>query len=112
MDGRLLAHRSTLAEIQFKGPLLRFEELTLDEAGVIYADFMNFVREHGVDDTDDMWRLYVKILHSWGIMCPHQQSYRIYEMVDGSFGTAGSPLPFSESKWFTCLLCDAEVINR
>lgn len=108
----MVEHRRLLEESGYTGPLLRYDELTYEDNMAIYRELQELVRKDGVADGLDMWRLYVSVLHTWGVMCPHHQSFRIYEFGNGVYDASDTPITFDECRWFLCLLCDATVINR
>jgi hypothetical protein len=108
MSYRLTDHRRLLEAMEYKGPLLSFDQLTLEEKQIIHADFMSLVRQLGAEGVMEMWILYAQTLHIWGIMCPHPQGLRLYD----GFQQADMPLSFEDSHWYSCRLCSAIVINR
>jgi hypothetical protein len=105
---RLESHRAALEQSERRGSLLRFDELNSHERERIHADFMTKVRLNGVEDLWQMWCLYVETLHAWGIMCPHPQTFRLYD----GYRLSDMPVTFSDSVWYECRLCQAAVINR
>lgn len=105
---RLREHRKNLKGDGYRGPLLRFDELTAEERNVVHGDFMERMRRDGADGLWEMWCIYVETLHLWGVICPHPIPFRLYE----GFHETDSPVSFEDSQWFHCRLCQSAVINR
>lgn len=105
---RLEKHRKDRELNKSAGSLLTVEELTSDELVLVNSDFVNRMK-NGVDSSlDEMYATYSKVLHEWGVMCPHPLPYRLY---DGQM-KFDLPRSFDESRWYDCQLCGAAVINR
>lgn len=107
-ETRLERHRSSFREARCVGPLIQLEELNQDEIALINSEFWERCRRVRTDDIQTIYSIYVATLHEWGIMCPHPQPHRLYE----GWYRADTPIPFEESRWFDCMLCNATVINR
>lgn len=107
-ETRLERHRTEFSLARGVGPLLQLEELDPDEICLVNAEFLERARRINADDITKMYDAYISTLHNWGVMCPHPQPHRLY---DGWHRT-DTPVPFEESRWFNCVLCDAVVINR
>lgn len=88
--------------------MLRYEDLTTEEQALVYTTFMARVRHVQSEDIVSFHRTYTEVLHEWGVMCPHHQAYRLYD----GWTSSDTPVPFEESRWFRCSLCDSLVINR
>lgn len=105
-ETRLEEHRKMFKFNEYKGSLLRIEDLSQDERDLVNTEFMNQCK--GAENIDALYKVYVKVLHSWGIMCPHPQRQRFYDNI----GTSDIPISFETSKWFECKACNTSVINR
>lgn len=103
---RLLSHREAFlgAEESMTGPLLRHPDLTSSEQALIKADFL---RKRPIDGMPDHV-LYLRVMHSWGVICPHPQESRMYEGLYWS----DSQVKFAECSWYACGICECIVINR
>jgi len=106
---RLEEHRTAFVFNKGVGPLLRIDQLSHEEIDLVNAEFFARMRLRPEGSSfEEMYREYAASLGSWGIMCPHPLGFRLY---DGSRDSR-SPLPFSESRWYSCRLCSTAVINR
>jgi hypothetical protein len=105
---RLERHRDEFNLNRGVGPLLELEELEPDEIKLVNAEFLSRVRRVQPEDIVAIYDAYVETLHRWGIMCPHPQHQRLYD----GWLRADTPIKFDESRWFSCGLCGASVINR
>lgn len=105
---RLIEHRRRREADADRGPLLTFEELDRDEREAINSDFLARVRMLGAEGEAALYRIFVDTLHSWGVMCTHPQSFRLYDGNRNSY----APLDFEQSRWYSCLVCGCSVINR
>lgn len=105
---RIEQHREDFESRKYCGNLIRIEELSTEEIMLINASLFNEMRLSESETLDDYYQIYIKTLHSWGIMCPHPQYKRLY------YGNIKSeyPINFEHSKWYDCLLCGTSVINR
>ena len=107
-ETRLERHRDAFQLAHGVGPLIQLEELDPEEVALINSDFLERVRLTRADDILAIYDVYVATLHSWGVMCPHPTSRRLYE----GWHRMDTPVPFEDSRWFHCELCSATVINR
>lgn len=105
---RLEKHRKSLLEEKRFGPLLRVEDLQVDEISLINSSFLELCRARKVSNIEETYSAYVDTLHQWGVICPHPLVHRRYD----GFSRSDAPVPFETSKWYTCQLCRAMVINR
>lgn len=106
-ETRLEEHRRNFRAAKYRGPLLRLDELTIDERSLINTDFI--ARCAGcAENLEQIYVMYVETLHSWGVMCPHPDSHRLYE----GWQRTDTPVPFEDARWFRCAICAADVINR
>lgn len=96
---RELFHRNKLC-----GPLLRWSDLTVDAQGMLTRHFIAKSRDVS---GPPITRLYVEILHSWGVMCPHPLSYRLYD----GWRASDYAIPAEDSRWFSCGMCGTAVVN-
>lgn len=101
---RLVSHRNAFlgSKVPMTGPLLRYADLNGAEQSLIRSDFIG--RGSGPIDPG----LYLEVMHSWGVMCPHPRELRLYEGLYRSV----KPMGFDESPWFACGICECIVINR
>lgn len=106
-ETRLETHRREFRRAEFRGPLIRIEELSRPEIDLINGEFLERCKG-SAEDIDQIYSAYVQTLHSWGVICPHPQHQRMY---DGYYRTH-IPQRFEDSRWYTCNLCQAIVINR
>jgi hypothetical protein len=86
------------------GPLLKHDELVPAEQALLREDFL---RQRVGSDLPDH-TLYLGVMHSWGVICPHPQDRRVYEGLYWS----DSSVPFDECSWYSCGVCNCIVINR
>lgn len=86
------------------GPLLRHSDLNPAEQALIKADFRRRRPVEGMPDHV----LYLRVMHSWGVICPHPQESRMYEGLYWSDSGVG----FDECPWYVCGVCECIVINR
>lgn len=103
-DG-LRSHRDSFVASRLTGPLLRWRDLTDRAQALLTQEFIaasSDVRGPAVTD------LYPRVLHSWGVMCPHPSTYRLY---GGERAYEREPL-FEREPWFSCGLCRSLVVNR
>ena len=100
-------HRKEFIRLNGVGPMIRVDDLSQEEIGLINADFLERCRGRA-DDINAIYTTYVQTLHSWGVICPHPIPHRAYE----GFHRTDVPLRFEEARWFDCRLCGAAVINR
>ena len=107
-ETRLEQHRTSFREARGVGPLIQLEELDPDEIALINAEFLEHVRRMKADDIGAIYDAYIETLHRWGVMCPHPQRDRLYD----GWCSVDTPVPFEESRWYSCRLCNAIVINR
>lgn len=75
---------------------MRLEELTGGELSLLNNDFFDRVRERAPETLEEMYQLYISVLHRWGVMCPHPIDRRKYD---------------TSSRWYDCSLCRASVIG-
>ena len=109
MTTMIEARRERLEQVGFVGQrLLQIHELNSDDLVVLNNCFLERVKVLSTDDLTSIYGAYTAVLHEFGIMCPHTQSFRLY----GGQLRSDSPVPFAESHWFDCQLCGAAVINR
>lgn len=103
---RLVSHRDQFrgSLIPMTGPLLRHSDLNDSERSLLKGDFLK--RRTSSELPDHL--LYLDVMHSWGVMCPHPQSSRRYE---GIF-CWDHPPGFNEFKWYSCEVCECAVINK
>jgi hypothetical protein len=62
-----------------RGPMLMLSELTAPEKELVQKDLLRDARVKRIDFTGDgdeqlFDQLYLEVLHSWGIACPHPTS--------------------------------------
>lgn len=100
---RLETHRDLYNSGNRKTTLLRFEELSAREARMVNRDVFASIRE----SADDPYKLYARVLSSWGVMCPHPQSKRLYAGLQ-RFHT---PQPASRYHWYSCECCGSLSVN-
>ena len=105
---RLERHRIEFENARRMGPLLPLDDLDPEEVALVNRSFLERCRRDRVDGIDQMYEAYVGSLHEWGVMCPHPQHLRLYD----GWQRSDSPLPFTESPWFSCGICRAAVMNR
>jgi hypothetical protein len=86
------------------GSLLRYTDLNPAEQALIKADFLRRRPVPGMADHI----LYLRVMHSWGVICPHPQESRMYEGLYWS----DSSVDFEECQWYVCQVCECIVINR
>lgn len=94
---RLEIHRRRFELDERRGPLLRLEELTVEEVELVNSAFFDRIHRAPPDDLAAMYRLYVATLHEWGVMCPHPTLHRLYSL---------------DGRWYDCSLCKAAVIHH
>lgn len=93
---RLESHRRNFELNDRRGDLLRLDELTADEVGMVNSTFFERVHKEPPEDLDSMYKVYIETLHEWGIMCPHPVERRRFSLCN---------------RWYDCALCQATVIN-
>ncbi len=100
---RLELHRETYVSESGRVILLRFEELSSAEQQMVAKDIFSSIGKTG----GDPYRIYAKVLSTWGIMCPHPQSKRLYG------GRKRYPLPQLSEKypWYLCECCESTCSN-
>lgn len=94
---RLEAHKRRFELAERRGPLLRLDELTVDEVALVNATFFERVNKAPPDDLAAMYNIYAEVLHEWGVMCPHPSIRREYSLC---------------GRWYDCGLCKAAVIHH
>ncbi len=72
------------------GPLLRFQDLTPEERDLISADYLRRASDGGLPGAS----LYLDVMNSWGVMCPHPMESRMYS-----------------ASWFMCEVCNCAVVD-
>lgn len=107
-ETRLEVHRREFKLAKFTGPMIRIETLGQDEIALINNEFLERCRLISPENLDQIYSAYVRTLHSWGVICPHPQPHRLYD----GFHSTHVPIPFEDSQWYTCRLCETTVINR
>lgn len=93
---RLELHKRRFELEERRGELIRLEELTGDELVILNNSFFERIRQRGAEDLDEMYSMYVGVLHEWGVMCPHPMDRREYSW---------------DGRWYDCSLCNAAVIG-
>lgn len=93
---RLENHKRTFEQNDRRGPLIRLDELTVEEVQVINSTFFERVQKDPPENIEDMYRIYIETLHEWGVMCPHPIERRRYS---------------SCGRWYDCSLCQAAVVH-
>lgn len=58
------------------------------------------------DPEADMLRIYLEVLTSFGVICPHPQSKRLYSSYKKSY------YPLINHRWYSCEICFCLVINE
>jgi len=111
---KLLEHRKLWEENKRQGPLMRAGELSLDAATRISRMIIERVkmRAGGEKDPDPQvyYQALLEVFSEWGIMCPHPEHLRGYSSkAVETVVTDGVGMIFS--RWFSCSLCNAAVIN-
>lgn len=106
-ETRLEIHRREFRDNEYRGNLLRIEDLSPDELNIVNSDFLARCQGGGGEITQ-IYAAYIETLHSWGIMCPHPHVHRRYM----GWQLSDVPIPFDECSWYSCALCSAAVINR
>lgn len=77
--------------------MLRLEDLSPDEYQQVTRDFLAESKGHDLTDLDAIYHVYLSVLSSWGIICPHPLGYRKYDLS-------------SDGRWFDCTICGAACI--
>lgn len=96
-------HREIFLSECGKVSLMRFEELSAKEQRLVAHDVFSSIRE----SKDDPYRVYASVVSSWGLMCTHPQSKRLY---DGKFRYNVSPAA-DKHRWYHCECCGSSTIN-
>lgn len=105
MPSRLELHRINYHHQAGIGvELLRVFDLDKDELRQLNFDVFTEIKQTGAFG-DEYYDAYVKILMSWGVMCPHPQKHRLYS------GRQTSDFSLTNHKWFLCRCCLCHVIN-
>lgn len=93
---RLEVHARRFVLDDCRGPLLCLHELTGDELALLNDSFFETVRERAPESIEEMYGVYISVLHRWGVMCPHPIDKRRYDLTN---------------RWYDCSLCKASVIG-
>jgi len=70
---------------------------------MVNRDVFTSIREN----EGDPYKLYARVLSSWGVMCPHPQSKRLY----GGVRRFHMPQPVFRYHWYSCECCGALTMN-
>lgn len=89
------------------GPLLRFGDLTQSEHAFLAIEFVRNSRMFSNSDRRSLESCYAETLHSWGVMCVHPRSHRLYS---GSY-RSDFDVSFEESTWFTRAVVVGAILN-
>jgi len=103
-DDRIVSHRDAFRKAKGTGPLLRWSDLSVAERALIVGDLAGRCQAGATPDRS----VFLAVIHSWGVMCPHPQERRSYE----DFPWSELPVAFEERQWYSCGVCECIVINR
>lgn len=102
IDPTLEQRKIDFADQKFCGPLITLSDLTPQQMAVINGIFFTKIRGHGNDweNLEQVYSIYVSVLHEYGIMCPHPDHWSERRYVATGVRT------------FTCVLCKSAVLER
>lgn len=94
---KLEAHREFFQSNHGRGPLLRLEDLDVADYELLNKDFLVRAKGSTEPSLDSIYAVYLQVLTSWGVICPHPLGYR-------TFNDKGT-------SWYGCSLCQTVVLN-